>query len=400
MKILSLSVEQERTQGDSTPFLSCVVIRSQDDSCTLEAESSMSTALVDCDASDDVEYKGTGVFMLSAQELSTYVSKMPEGEDVELFCDEETMLYTVSTAAGHISFAAQCATIIDDDMTPHAVNEFKGNSSDFSSFALSQGYRRGSLMANKQDGGEIAGFDPLSGCMMTLDNTGATFVSISMSASESYVPALSPSRDAFSVDAVTIPMFTAAQLSALSTGGEKMSVGVDDNTKHIHFTVNDGEYRVVIFPMNTGGRNTDILSVQTIMNVLQPAWDFRVVSAQLSSTEFFAALQRSSTVSKESVKISINDTEVVVSGEDDSLSTDPFTQTMSCSTQWHGDHTHDISVKTHADSIKKVGTHIPKGSAITFDVAMKEDGSPWALIVHDDDYDHDDPHNFFLIFLF
>lgn len=398
MKLLGLSTEHSKESADNTSFLSCVSFSITKSSQTIVSESSASTTFVDLRGfPGDVEVNGECEALIKCGDISGYVGQMPTDEDIVVEINTEEKTYSVYNDSETIVFSSALVNIIDDDMRPQAISSFNGDYVDVPPVDLNEVYKRGSSMSRRDSGEDITGFDPFSGSFLTITEKGVQCLSLSTSSSEAYLPADNSIKK--KQDILTLPSITAPRIDAMAAAGDAtMSIGVGSKDGRLH--VGSSGYHMTIMPINTGRKNTQAISFTTILNVLQPAWKNRRVTVKVSASEFFSALGRASTISADSMNMTVSDVDLTITSEKNSASAKPFKQTITCSTVWHDDSPHKSVMKASPSMLKIAGQYVPKNTDLIFDIAFKDNGDPWALMIHDDQYDEKDPHDFFMVSLF
>lgn len=109
-------------------------------------------------------------------------------------------------------------------------------------------------------------------------------------------------------------------------------------------------------------------------------------------------MTRVSTVDAEKVVLKTQDNEMILSGM--ASGKELFSQKIPITTEWLDDGDHVIEANITIASIKKISSAVSKGENLVFDISCKENGEPWAMIVyHGDEYDPENPHDFFMMSL-
>lgn len=397
--LLSVSSEKSNDSSESTSFLACTFIDVDEENGhetpSMHTESDVSTTFVTL-VHDDVELEGGGRFLIKTSSFLSVINNMPSGEDVTA-CFEENSVVFVS-GDEKVEFTLPLESITNIDAVPYANNEFiesafiaKCNPKD-----LISAYKLGSSMSKPKDSDASSGYDPLSGCLITIDGKGVSMLTASNSAAESYIECKDIDKgdsEAQRVQSLTFPEYVIPRLSKFSLS-EEVSVGIgEDGYVHIR---DDNDSHMVISPINTGRMNSK-LSYKLIMGVAKPVWDSRSVTVNVPASELSSALSRAKSVKADALLMEVSNTSIKVS-EKKGTSQYPFSQKISCSTKWHDDGEHFVEVNVLLRIIDKIFTMSTENGSFIFDIAFKKDGSPWAIIVHTGDkYDQDNPHNFFVV---
>lgn len=397
-KSLDYSTEKAggMSEGGDVSFLSCVIFDITGEGSSIMAESSMSTTFVDLDDVEDLTLEGTGRAMVKSSDFSAYIMNMPTDEDVTVEFDTDGKTYSVSTVSGAVSFKSTLVDIIDDDMTPTAFRECDGITVDVLCDEFEAGFRRGSAMTRKDSGYDIVGNDPFSGSCLTVSEAGVQVLSLTQSSSEVFIPKNGEFHGEGEEPLLLLPSLVSPGIAAINEAGVKtMTIGIGDKNKILH--VDSGCFHMTIQPLNASGKNAGIINYTTLSEVFTPAWENRVVSVSVSPKEFLSAIRRASTVDEEKVVLDIADTSIIVSTGPSSGVSDPFTQEMSCSTQWLDDGEHNIVVSVNPVTLKNVVEYFKNLDKLIFHVSLTEQSDPWALTICDDINMDNDMHNFFLV---
>lgn len=394
MKAVTLCSEPEKGSTESLSFMSCVLVEINEDSAHLVSES-VSSAL-DVNVEDNGEFDGSGRVLLPVKSLTHAISSLPHDGDIIVSQDDDNEeSVEVEVEDGSVNFSVAVVDIIDDDMIPHPPvvdDEDVFISVDFSHF--SHAYKQGSIMSRANIGSEELGYDPLSGSIINIGNGGVQVLSLSISSSEAFVP-VEIDDEKYEANCVSSPQSTTSRLDTFSSYSPEGEMSIA-KTGSLVFSGNGMVMSVT--PLNTGKIKNNTVTYENIIAALSPAWENKVVTATAPSREFFTSLSRAGSVSDESVRMFIDDTTITVCGVDSRRDDYPFTQEITCSTQWHTDAAHDMSYSIDPSVMKKVGTFVSKSSEVIFSVAFDETGTvPWAMVMYDGDFDVDSPHDFFLI---
>lgn len=392
---LALSSEKSQDSGDGASFLSCALFTAGENSLYIESESRVSTTFISIGSNDDeFSFTGVGVHMVPLGALSSFISHIPAMATVEITFDEENSFTVATTEGEDISFTSSQVPIADDDATPHAESGWGEASLVISapSSVVSTAYSFGSVMAMPTDKDPLSGQDPLSGAVVEISRDGHMEIfSLSNSSSESLVQGHVEGDGDSTVRCLTEPSITLPRLKALSHDTD-MKVGIDTDGM---LYVRSGRIHMTIYPLNIGAR-VDKMSMDTITRVASPVWESRVVSVRTPSRDFFSAMSRASIMKSKSLSMSVGDSAITLS-IDGETGNNAFSQVLPCTTQWMDDGEHWIESVIYIDSVKKISSLVGSDGSLIFDISCQNDGSPWAMVVRDSDYDPDDPHNFFLI---
>lgn len=388
---LSLCSEKAQSGGGSS-FLSCVYIVVSNDEVTLTSESSGAGFSI---TTSDVEFSGSGDNLVPVQAFKHALSSLPAGGDIVVGNTNGDI--TVATDDGSASFTVVPNVIVDHDMVPHPPHIPDNlKTADVDSADMVAMYRTGSAMAQDIIGSEHVGYDPLSGCVVTLDHTGIQMISLATSSSESHLVCDTGMEDKDDpVSTVTIPSTTLPCLRAVSAFDSVMECGVAPSG---NFVVSAGGATISIVPLNVAANSKSAVTYKNILNVFEPVWKNRYVTVEVSSRELFAAVGRAAGVSDDRINVIIADSQVTIQGVDPVMSGVPFTQDIACHTQWHnqnGQHTMEFSISP--DVFKKVGSMIGGKDTVTMSVSYSPTNTPWAVTLYGEDFDDNDPHNFFLL---
>ena len=403
IRALSLSSERS-TSSDTVPFLSCALFSIDDDKTTIESTSGLSTTFISVGKNDDIlQSEGSGEFLIPINDLQSYVQQLPSNENIDILFYENT--YDVVYGDESIVFSGQNMSITDDDSVPQAEQDFPDDAVIItcSGKEFIDKYKSGSVMAKSADKDPIAGQSPLSGCIMTIDKEGMRMLSLTHSGSETFIEGESiefpTKKDDISVRSLSFPAVTLTRANVFSYS-ETVRIGIGKD-KFIHIA--DDHIHMCINSLDIG-KAKDSIDVNSVVNILKKAYQSRVVTVQIPSKEFFSSLARASTVQSDYLKIEVSDTLMKVSAEhDSSTSKSPFRQTLSCSSQWYDDGDHYVEMGIDIASMKKLSSLVDNTKPLVCDVAFKDekDGtSPWAMTIYDEeDFDPENPHNFFMILL-
>lgn len=394
MKAVGLCSEPGKGSTDSLSFMSCVLIDIKDGNAHIISQS-MSSAL-DINVGDYGEVEGQGRVLLPVKDFTHAISSLSHSDMITVSQeDDNEESVEIDTDDGAVHFSVAQEDIIDDDMLPQPpVIEDDDVFTDVDSSQLTHVYKQGSIMSKANIGSEELGFDPLSGSIINIDDKGVQVLSLSISSSEAFVSVEKGHKD-YVANCVSSPQATTARLDTFASYCSEGKISIASTG----CIVLSGNGMVMsISPLNTGSIKNTTVTYENIVDTLSPAWENRIVTATAPSREFFQALSRAGSVSDEAVKMFIDDTTITVCGVDSRREDYPFTQEISCSTQWHSDMSHDISYSIDYTVMKKVGTFVSKHDEVVFSVAFDETGTtPWAMVMYDGNFDVDNPHDFFLI---
>lgn len=403
-KAIALSTEKSNDTGDTTSFLSCALFDADEDGfLTISAESGASKTHIQVDPEDDlVTVEGYGVFMIKSTDITNSVNSLPEDDVTFSFYDREVI---VETSSGHISFSCPLISIFNDDATPQASHKFDKNSiiAVCDGEELLKKYRAGSTMSAEMSKDKDIQLSPLHACAISLIEEGIQIFSFASSSAESFISTeteyVGKRKDPItSIQSLTQPDVMLQRIP-IFTDSDEIAIGIGDN-RHVH--IEDDYIHMDISPLNlVNNTNADKnVNISKIMRLVEPLWESRVVSVKVSSKEFFAALSRAASVKSDGLTLEITDTEILMK----SMNVDgrtPFHQTIECSTQWHDDDAHKYVVNINISSIRKISSMVSSLPSISFDISTYEVTSsaiPSVMVIKiDEEYDHNDPHDFFVI---
>ena len=393
-KAVGLCSEPGKGSTDSLSFMSCVLIDITEDKACIISQS-LSSAL-EIEVGDNGEASGLGRVLLSVKDFSHAISSLPHGDIITVSQEEDNEeTVEIATDDDSIHFSISLKDIIDDDMLPHPpIVEDDDIFTPIASRELSRIYKQGSIMSKANIGSEELGFDPLSGSIINIDDQGVQVLSLSISSSEAFI-AVDQGDRGLDANCISSPQATTARLDTFSSYSPEGEISISSTG----CIVLSGKGMVMsISPLNTGSIKNTTVTYKNIVDTLSPAWENRIVTVTSPSKELFKALSRAGSVSDESVRMFIDDTAITVCGVDSRREDYPFTQEISCSTQWHADITHDISYSIDYTVMKRVGTFISQHDEVVFSVAFDNTGTyPWAMVMYDGSFDVENPHDFFLI---
>lgn len=403
-KALALSTEKSNDTGDTTSFLSCALFDADEDGFfTISAESGTSKTHIQVDSEDDlVSVEGYGVFMLKSKDITNSVNNLPEDDVTFSFTENEVI---IETSSGNISFSCPLVSIFNDDATPQASHKFDRNSiiAVCDGEELLKKYRAGAIMSAEMSKDKDIQLSPLHGCAISLIEEGIQIFSFASSSAESFIPTqteyVGKKKDTLtSIQSLTQPDVMLQRIPIFSDF-EEVTIGIGDN-KHIH--LEDDYIHMDISPLNlVNNTNADKnVNISKIMRLIDPLWESRVVSVKVSSKEFFTALSRAASVKSDGLTLEITDTEILMK----SMNVDgrtPFHQVIECSTQWHDDDAHKYIVNVNITAIRKISSMVSSLPTISFDISTYEVTSssiPAVIVIKtDEEYDHTNPHDFFVI---
>lgn len=391
---LSLSAEMSKDMSGSTSFLSCVLITvTEEDVLILESESMISTTYIQ---EEDVEVEGNGQCLIPAQELSSYIKNMPSDSNVKFtYSYDEEKIIVESDSSNQVKFTTNSFSIFNEDALPRAIDHIPDNSSSItiSGKELPQKFKLASSMTKSLEKDAAAGQDPFSGCSIDITPEGLQMYSLSISSSETFIPSDNVEYVEGNNSVLASPDITTPRIASFSNDDE-IKISIQDS-KNI-FIENDTTL-MSISSLNIGNMQ-NLLSMNIIKQVLEPAWDNRVVSVKVPSNEFFKSLSRVSTVKADKVVLHLTNTIVSVKGIDNNK--EVFSQQVPATTDWFDDGDKEIIAEITVSSIKKISSSVSKSENLIFDISCKDNGDPWTMIVyHGDDYNPQDPHDFFMISL-
>ena len=403
-KAIALSTERSNDTGDTTSFLSCALFDVDDDGfLTISAESGSSKTHVQVEPDDEsISTEGYGLFMIKSTDITNSVNSLPEEDVTFSFYKKEVI---IETSSGHISFSCPLISIFNEDATPQASHDFNSNSI----IAVCNGeeflkkYRAGSTMSAEISKDKDIQLLPLHACAISLIEEGIQMFSFASSSAESFIPVeteyVGKNKDPIStIQSLTHPDIMLQRIP-IFTDVDELTIGIGDN-KHIH--LEDDYIHMDISPLNLiNNINAEKnVNINKIMRLVEPLWESRVVSVEVSSKEFFSALSRAASVKSDGLTLEITDTEILMK----SMNVDgriPFHQTIECSTQWHDDDAHKYIININISSIRKISSMVSSLPSISFDVSTYEVTSssiPAVMVIKiDEEYDNNDPHDFFVI---
>ena len=391
---LSLSAEVSKDMSGSTSFLSCVLITvTEENVVILESESMISTTYIQ---EEDIEVEGYGQCLIPAQEFSSYIKNMPNDSNVKFSYNyDEEKIMIESDSSNHVTFTTNSFGIFNEDALPKAVDHVPDNASSvvLSGKELPQKFKLAASMTKSLEKDAAAGQDPFSGCSLDITEKGLQMFSLSISSAETFMPS---EEVVFNEDNSTVlasPDITVPRIASFSNE-EEIKISIKDS-KNIF--IEDDTTLMSITALNTGNM-PNLLSMSVIQKVLEPAWEYRVVSVKVPSNEFFKSLSRVSTVKVDKVVLHLTNTTVSIKGINNNQ--EIFSQQVPATTDWFDDGEKEIIAEITVSSVKKISSSVSKNDNLIFDVSCKENGDPWTMIVyHGDDYNPQDPHDFFMISL-
>ena len=397
IKAVGLCSEPQKGTTDTLSFMSCALIDIKDGNAKIISQSLSSALEVEVAGNGTVE--GEGRVMVSVKDLAHAVSSLPHGDNIVVSYpieqeSEDVQSINLANEDGSINFSVFTEDIIDDDMIPHppeVAEEDVFTEVNFSD--LSYAYKQGGMMS-KSVGSEERGYDPLSGAIININDKGVQVLSLAISSSEALVP-VEKGHENYTANCISSPQATTARLDTFASYSSKGNLAVA-KTGHLVFS---GSGMVMsVAPLNTGSMKNTVVTYKTIIEVLSPAWENRIVTLQAPSKEFFLALSRANSVSDENIRIFIDDTTITVCGVDSRREDYSFTQEIGCSTTWHNDDVHEVTYSMEPSIMKKVSGFVSKEDEVNLSIAYDETGTaPWAMMIYGDDFDVDNPHDFFLI---
>lgn len=393
IKAIGLCSEPGKGSTDSLSFMSCALIDITDDNAFIVSES-VSSAL-EIDISNHGTVHGYGRALIPVSSLSHAISSLPhDGNIIMSLHDDDSESVDIETSDGLTKFSVPLVDIIDDDMVPHApLIDGKDIFVPVDFPELSRVYKQGSIMSKSNIGSESLGYDPLSGSIVTIDK-GVQVLSLSISSSEAFMTC-DVDDDKYTATCISSPQATTSRMDVFASYSPHGHMSIARTGCLI---LQGNGMSMSVSPLNTGSTKNTTVTYDNIIAALSPAWDNTVVTVTASSQEFFRALSRAGSVSDDSVKIVVDDTSATIHGVDSRRKDYPFTQEISCSTQWNDSNEHRVTYSIDPAVMKKVGTFVSTSDEVIFSIAFdNSSSSPWAMIVYDGDFTVDDPHNFFLI---
>lgn len=392
VKMLSLSAERSGS-GDSTSFLACFYIDARSDSLELHAESDVSTTFVS--GEDDAHVEGEGDYLVRSTDFSSYINQMPSGGDVTVSFDDEK--YSVEFEDGSVSFSNHYEKIVSDDAVPRAQKEVPGKSATAtcSGNELVSAYLMGSSMAKTKDKDSSAGYDPLSGALVSIEKDSLSIMSAASSSAEVSLEVKTQGTGKKAATSLTFPDSTKPRIAAFSDGEVEVSIDKDD-----FLYLSDGFTIIRTNPINIGKMRTS-LSYDRIFRVSEQLHQARTMSFSLQVKDLIDAVKRAMSVGSEVVKIEVSSSSVKLSSRKAYGSTPPpFSQKISAKTTWFDDGEQWIDLSVSSRNLERISRLATQSGSLIFEVAIHpQKNSPWGLIIYDpdSDFDYDNPHNFFII---
>lgn len=391
---LSLSAEVSKDMSGNTSFLSCVLITvTEENIVVLESESMISTTYI---KEEEIDVEGYGQCLIPAQQLSSYIKNMPSDSNVTFSYNYDKEKITIeSDSSNHVKFTTNSFGIFNEDALPRAIDHVPEKSSSIvlSGKELPQKFKLASSMTKSLEKDAAAGQDPFSGCSLDITEKGLQMFSLSISSAETFIPSEDIEFHEDNTTVLAAPDITTPRIASFSND-DKIKISIKDS-KNI-FIENDTTL-MSITALNTGNM-PNLLSMSVIQQVLEPAWENRVVSVKVPSNEFFKSLSRVSTVKVDKVVLHLTNTIVGIKGIDNGQ--EIFSQQVPATTDWFDDGDKEIIAEITVSSVRKISSSVSKNDNLIFDVSCKENGDPWTMIVyHGDDYNPQDPHDFFMISL-
>lgn len=143
------------------------------------------------------------------------------------------------------------------------------------------------------------------------------------------------------------------------------------------------------------------MTVDRIMNLVEPLWKNRIVTVEINAKEFFGAFSRASK-SSDSIVLEITDTEILMRGRIKDSNEVPFKQSLDCSTQWHDDDAHKQVIGMRLEPLSLVAPVATSLDTLKFTISVQDVGNTESYLVtmgfdEKKDYDPEDPHNFFIM---
>lgn len=403
-KAIALSTERSNDTGDTTSFLSCALFDADEEGFfTISAESGTSKTHIQVEPDDElVSVEGYGLFMVKSTDITNSVNSLPEDDVTFSFNDNEVI---VETSSGNISFSCPLVSIFNDDATPQASHKFDRNSiiAVCDGEELLKKYRAGSTMSAEISKDKDIQLSPLHACAISLIEEGIQIFSFASSSAESFIPTETEyvgkrKEPITSIQSLTQPDVMLQRIP-IFTDFEEIAIGIGDN-RHVH--LEDDYIHMDISPLNlVNNTNADKnVNINKIMRLVDPLWESRVVSVKVASKEFFAALSRAASVKSDGLTLEITDTEISMKSMNIDGRT-PFYQVIECSTQWHDGDAHKYVVNVNIASIRKISSMVSSLPSISLDISTYEATSstiPAVIVIKiDEEYDHTNPHDFFVI---
>lgn len=389
-RIKNLMLSSDKSSATNSTFLSCVFFDANSERLTLKSQSSISSTGIMIDGSEEVSYEGAGKFLIRCSDISSLVSQMPSDDDVTIIIDSESTVTVTNNR--DISFKTETYPLIDESLVPESHVDFPDGSEviSCSPAEFARAYASGSCMTKPSESDPLAGQHPLSGARVTIGSDGIQVFSAFTSSSESFVKCDNNISEEYTC--LTEPSNTLVRVNSMDYG-QDISMCIDTSG---NLNIRSGDTFMSIKSLNTGS-HTSSIGIDNILSVLNPVWGARSATISLSSRDFFGSLSRASSTKSEFVKIEVSESSLKVKAIKETGSV-VFSQSMGAHTSWHDDGDRFIEVKVAVSVMRKLSRIISKNDDINFSVAFKPDGSPWAIIVYDEeDYNPKDPHNYFLL---
>lgn len=404
-KALMLSSEKSNDTGDTTSFLSCVLVNGRmDGSLSLSSESGVSKTHVLVKPGDEkIDSDGEGKFMVKASDLLNCVNSLPE-DDVSAFFDGQYVV--IETSDGRIKYKHPLVSIFSHDSTPQTQHSFDDNSLIItcSGEEFVRKYRAAQTMSYEIARDQNIQLTPLNSCVMSIEDSGLQMFSIASCSSEAYIDEEveyvgNRKNPVKSVLSFTHPEHMTQRISMFSENKD-IRVGIGDNM-NVH--IEDDYIHMEIAKMNILNLNLkeNKMTVDRIMNLVEPLWKNRIVTVEINAKEFFGAFSRASK-SSDSIVLEITDTEILMRGRIKDSNEVPFKQSLDCSTQWHDDDAHKQVIGMRLEPLSLVAPVATSLDTLKFTISVQDVGNTESYLVtmgfdEKKDYDPEDPHNFFIM---
>lgn len=392
------STEKAKEYEDSRSFLACIYFEVNDGVVTLQSESMVTTT---CVSVDDLDTEGEGNFLVSAQDLKDAIAKMPHDSDIQIdYYGEDTDDFqrgeiNLSTTSGDLVSFTIMDTPIESDAIPSTVNKLKKSLPRATVHVdeLKRFYRLASSMAKQIDADQMAGQDPLSSCALTIKKEGVEMFSFFTSSSMFVVPSDKTENSSekkkstiltnISVTNSCIGTFSDNEMVDIAVDGDKMLYLCDEDTIMSINSINMGS-------ANAGTNIDPILEQFSIM------FPHAVVHMDINASTLFGALNRANPDKDEECMMEISGNEVILFTQKGKRTT--FTQTAPAATTWLDDGERDVLIQIDVSSIKKTqGINLAEDNTVRCTIVFRDE-DPWSMIIYNkDEFDSENPTNFFLI---
>lgn len=394
--------------GGSDSPMSCVSFSTEFDGLHIESESVSSKmhVVVPEDATGYVSYEGECEFIVPVKSFVSVVEQASSSDHTCKLIFEQGVLNVV-TENGEVDFNVDVIENLNDK--PRAPKDFpeKLQVARVNGQEIFDAHKIGSVMVKKQDKDISTGQDPMSGCIMIMNEDSIGFYSLFTSASSSLTSSETIVEGENDGDNFILsqPSTTSQILAIFNNDSDSVDICFDSKNSRIHMEC--GLFHLSFSALNTHHIINHKPKINQLMDLIEKKGE-KVVRMSFSKKELSDALSRMHSVSAKDTNANIgvsNNSIRVTSPDSASNRRKLFKQNITSNVQWDGDseiaQSQWIEFSVDYATMKSVIANTPMNVPFEVTVYYKPDKTPWVMIIkNSDDEKADLVDNCFFVSIF